>query len=152
MWLILLFAILVIVLYQNFKLENHEKCEEKVLRKYIKNTKYQVLKVQISNSNFLNTFQTEFDKSKPNFVLLHGFGGGIAIWSKLIDQLSVHYNVFALDLLGFGQSSKPTFTGTEPEESISFWIDSLKEWIERMQLKKFTLLGHSLGYVKIVLI
>lgn len=145
MWIFVIFAFFLFVLYQNFKLENHERCEEKVLKKFIKETNYEVFQLEISKSNIINTFKTEYDDSKPNIVLIHGFGGGLAIWSRIIDKLSKNFNIYTFDLLGFGRSSKPTFTGTIPKESLDFWIESFKEWIQLMRLKKFTLVGHSLG-------
>ncbi|MGH7998743.1 MAG: alpha/beta fold hydrolase, partial [Brasilonema sp.] len=42
-------------------------------------------------------------------LLIHGFGASIGHWRKNIPMLAQKgYRVFALDLLGFGGSNKPT--------------------------------------------
>ncbi len=43
----------------------------------------------------------------PDLLLLHGIGANLFCWRKLIPLLSSHYRVTALDLPGFGGSSKP---------------------------------------------
>lgn len=48
------------------------------------------------------------DKATP-LVLLHGFASGIGLWVLNIDSLSKDRPLYALDILGFGSSSRPTF-------------------------------------------
>ncbi|MDY7023547.1 MAG: alpha/beta fold hydrolase, partial [Cyanobacteriota bacterium] len=44
----------------------------------------------------------------PAVILVHGFGASWGHWRKNIPELAVSCRVFALDLLGFGGSAKPT--------------------------------------------
>eukprot|EP00698_Gefionella_okellyi_P008520 TRINITY_DN2112_c0_g1_i1.p1 TRINITY_DN2112_c0_g1~~TRINITY_DN2112_c0_g1_i1.p1 ORF type:complete len:354 (+),score=26.20 TRINITY_DN2112_c0_g1_i1:52-1113(+) len=83
--------------------------------------------------------------SKPTLVLVHGFGGGVGLWANNIDELSQHYNVYAIDVLGFGQSSRPSFRGSSAADGRDFFVNSLEEWRQAVGLNKFVLLGHSLG-------
>lgn len=59
--------------------------------------------------------------------------------------------MYALDLLGMGRSSRPPFKvhAKDRQESITeaedWFIDALEEWRVKKKIKKFTLLGHSLG-------
>jgi len=50
-------------------------------------------------------------------VLIHGFGAAIGHWRKNIVLAAGGYQVFALDLLGFGGSDKPPldYTGVVEE-------------------------------------
>jgi len=81
----------------------------------------------------------------PPLVLVHGFGGGIGLWISNLDDLAKHYTVYAFDLLGFGRSSRPKFTGKTMADSENFFLDSFESWREQLNLTGFTLLGHSLG-------
>ena len=44
----------------------------------------------------------------PALLLIHGFGASSDHWRKNLPDLGEGHQVFALDLLGFGQSDKPT--------------------------------------------
>ncbi|KAI8813069.1 Alpha/Beta hydrolase protein [Cladochytrium replicatum] len=87
--------------------------------------------------------QTSIDK--PNLVLVHGWGGGIGIFVNVLRPLSTYFSVHAIDLLGWGRSSRPKFTGKTPEAAQSWFVDSLESWRESMGLEKMVLCGHSMG-------
>lgn len=102
--------------------------------------------VPISNGNHLwtLTFSSEHVKSKTPMVLLHGFGGGVGLWAQNLDALSQHRPVFALDLLGFGQSSRPLFP-TDAQEAEDQFVESIEQWRAKVGLESMILLGHNLG-------
>lgn len=127
--------------------ELFKQAQHNVLSSQIKNTKYQITPIQINDKHVINTFQTvEYSaENKPPLVLIHGWGSGLGLWATNIDELSNHYTIYAIDLLGFGMSSRPKFKGKTPEDAKQFWIDSIEQWRNEMKLDKFYLLGHSLG-------
>jgi len=74
-------------------------------------------------------------------VLVHGLGQNAARdWDKLVPALSSRYQVFALDLPGFGQSDK----GNELYSPVNFAkvIDAV---IGSRVSRPFVLVGHSMG-------
>lgn len=77
-------------------------------------------------------------------VLLHGFGGGVGLWAQNLDALSQDRPVYALDLLGFGQSSRPDFS-TDAQEAEQQFVESIEQWREKVGLDSMILLGHNLG-------
>ena len=78
-------------------------------------------------------------------VLIHGYGGGIGLWSLNLDQLCTDRPVYALDLPGFARSSRPTFS-INPIEAEQQIVDMLEEWRIGIGLnQQFILLGHSFG-------
>jgi len=83
--------------------------------------------------------------SGPPLVMIHGFGGGVGIWIGNLDALAQHYTIYALDLLGFGRSSRPMVIGTTPEEAEQWFLDGIDLWIKTLNLNQFYLLGHSFG-------
>lgn len=46
----------------------------------------------------------------PPLVLVHGFGGSWGFWVKNLDMLAQQYRVFAVDMVGFGRSSRMPLT------------------------------------------
>uniref|UniRef100_A0A3P9PXB4 1-acylglycerol-3-phosphate O-acyltransferase ABHD5 n=1 Tax=Poecilia reticulata TaxID=8081 RepID=A0A3P9PXB4_POERE len=85
-------------------------------------------------------------RSQPRMplVLLHGLGGGIGLWIQNLDALSSCGPVYALDLLGFGRSSRPQFS-TDPEGAEEDFVSALEEWRQKVGLEEMVLLGHNLG-------
>ncbi|XP_066288461.1 (Lyso)-N-acylphosphatidylethanolamine lipase-like isoform X2 [Branchiostoma lanceolatum] len=87
------------------------------------------------------------DPKKPEalpIVMVHGFGAGSAIWLLNVDAIGTHRSLYAFDILGFGRSSRPTFS-TEADVIEEEFVNSIEEWREGVGLEKFILLGHSFG-------
>ncbi len=74
-------------------------------------------------------------------ILIHGFGGCIGHWRNNIPTLAaVGYQVFAVDLLGFGASSKPPIN-----YHLKLWQELLYDfWSEHIQ-KPTIFVGNSIG-------
>jgi len=83
------------------------------------------------------------EKGTP-LVLLHGFGCGAAIYAANFDELSKKRDVYAIDMPGFGLSSRPQL-GDDAKIAEELMVKALEEWRSKLQLEKFILLGHSLG-------
>lgn len=77
-------------------------------------------------------------------VLLHGFGGGMGLWAQNVEALSQDRPVYALDLLGFGQSTRPVFS-TDPLEAEAQFVESIEQWRAKVGVESMIILGHNLG-------
>lgn len=74
-------------------------------------------------------------------ILVHGFGAAIGHWRKNIPVLAeAGYRVFALDLLGFGQSDKPVM-----DYSLELWRDLLKDFCDAKVQQPAIFIGNSIG-------
>lgn len=78
--------------------------------------------------------------SDRNLILLHGLGGYAERWSNVMPFLSKKFRLFALDMIGYGQSDKPTADYT-PE----FFAKYVFEFMEHLGIKKTSMVGTSLG-------
>ncbi|KEF55234.1 uncharacterized protein A1O9_08888 [Exophiala aquamarina CBS 119918] len=106
-------------------------------------------------SRALNEFSVKRigETAKHNLVIIHGYGAGLGFFYKNFEPLSrAHgWQLYALDLLGMGRSSRPPFKihGKTREEQISeaedWFIDALEEWRVKRNIDKMTLVGHSMG-------
>eukprot|EP00961_Rhodomonas_salina_P168730 2273933-Rhodomonas_salina.1 len=52
---------------------------------------------------------TPEEKDKPVLLVMHGMGCGFGVFNKNLDALAEEYHVFAIDILGFGGSSRVMF-------------------------------------------
>ena len=77
---------------------------------------------------------------KPPLLLVHGFGASTDHWRKNIAQLQADFEVWAIDLLGFGRSAKPNLA-----YSGELWRDQLHEFINQVIGQPVVLVGNSLG-------
>lgn len=84
------------------------------------------------------------ESPRTPIVLLHGLAAGVALWCLNYDSLASKRPVYAIDLLGFARSSRPTFSKDAMEAEQQF-VRSVEEWRREMKLEKIILLGHSMG-------
>ncbi|CAG9858496.1 unnamed protein product [Phyllotreta striolata] len=82
--------------------------------------------------------------NKTPVVLLHGFAAGLCFWILNFDAIAKDRPVYAIDVLGFGRSSRPKFSSNSLEAEQQL-VKSLEAWRVQMNLEKFVLLGHSFG-------
>src|SRR5262245_2623032 len=76
----------------------------------------------------------------PAVVLVHGLGGFAESWRHNISAISRVATVFAVDLPGFGRSSKPP-----ARYRLADSARALHGFIQAMGLDRVAVVGHSLG-------
>lgn len=64
---------------------------------------------------------------RPSLLLVHGFGASTDHWRKNIEGLQDQFQVWAIDLLGFGRSAKPAL-----EYSGQLWEQQLLDFIDQV--------------------
>lgn len=77
---------------------------------------------------------------RPPLLLVHGFGASTDHWKKNIAGLQADFEVWAIDLLGFGRSAKPQMA-----YSGDLWRDQLHAFIQQVIQRPVVLAGNSLG-------
>ena len=124
-------------------------CESRLLRHvYAPHKVYDVpLRDPPFETEFIHTFEMiEGHKTfSTPIIIIHGFASGLATFVNIFQSLSQHCSrVYAIDLLGFGRSSKPLFPADESTAEAMF-VDSIEAWRIQMQMKDFILCAHSFG-------
>ena len=108
-----------------------------------------------------NQYSTSFihcpsvDNDNTSIILIHGFGACKEHWRRNIEILSKHGDVYAMDLVGFGESAKPTsHLKDESPSSGSFcygieaWAQQVTDFInQKINAEKIILAGNSIGGV-----
>lgn len=92
-------------------------------------------------------------EAQETLVMLHGYGAGLGFFFKNLEPITriPGLKLYALDMLGMGNSSRPSFKihAREKEDKVreaeDWFIDALEEWRQARKIERFTLLGHSLG-------
>lgn len=80
----------------------------------------------------------------PAVVLLHGFGGSTVTWDETMPALAAAgYDVYALDLRGFGLSDK----GLYADYSHAAQARRVAAWMDAVGIKQAAVVGHSMGGV-----
>ena len=75
-------------------------------------------------------------------LFLHGMPTWSYLWRKMIPQLSQHYRVICVDLIGFGLSDKPDI-----EYRIDEHIDYIEQFVTALKLESFVMVMHGWGSV-----
>jgi pimeloyl-ACP methyl ester carboxylesterase len=78
--------------------------------------------------------------NRPPLLLVHGFGASTDHWRKNLAGLQDEFDVWAIDLLGFGRSAKPDW-----QYSGDLWRDQLDDFIQQRIGRPAVLAGNSLG-------
>ncbi len=80
------------------------------------------------------------NRTRPPLLLIHGFGASTDHWRKNIAELSQEFEVWAIDMMGFGRSAKPNW-----QYSGNLWRDQLQAFITEVIKRPTVLVGNSLG-------
>lgn len=79
-------------------------------------------------------------KGERTLVLIHGLGSSMPAWRHNIDALAAKYRVVAIDLPGYGKSSKGNYA-----YSMEFFAQAVRGVVRELGLGHVTLVGHSMG-------
>jgi pimeloyl-ACP methyl ester carboxylesterase len=105
-------------------------------------TTWRARSVTLDAATTLATFSSGLDdESAPVVVLVHGLGHWTqGAWDAMVPYLAATHRIVAFDLPGFGASSKPDGT-----YSLDFFSRAVDAVVLAYGLRRFTLVGHSLG-------
>ncbi|MBN1929940.1 MAG: alpha/beta fold hydrolase [Chlorobiaceae bacterium] len=73
-------------------------------------------------------------------LFVHGYGGMIEHWDDNIPAFESRYRMYAMDLIGFGQSAKPNV-----RYSLELFAAQINAFMHLKKLDRIILVGHSMG-------
>ncbi|TVQ12842.1 MAG: alpha/beta hydrolase [Bacteroidetes bacterium] len=79
-------------------------------------------------------------QGKQTLLLIHGLGSYLPAWKKNVPELSKHFRVIAIDLPGYGKSSKLPHSGM-----MTYYAGVVSDFIDALGLESVVLGGHSMG-------
>jgi len=92
------------------------------------------------------------ENSEINILLIHGFGASKNHWRNNQEVLGNFFNCYAIDLLGFGESSQPgasldyEFPKTnEVKYCFDLWANQIKDFCDEIIRGPVFLIGNSIG-------
>lgn len=83
-------------------------------------------------------------QERPPLLLIHGFGASTDHWQKNLAGLQGEFEVWAIDLLGFGRSEKPVLPEALAYDP-SLWCEQLAAFVEQVIGRPAVLVGNSIG-------
>ncbi len=82
----------------------------------------------------------EEGQGEQTLLFVHGLGSYAPAWKKNIEGLKNEFRCIAIDLPGYGHSSKGDYPG-----DMRYYADILARFIQKKELHHVTLVGHSMG-------
>lgn len=105
-------------------------------------TPFELSMVKLETGEHINTIKMG---TGPPLVMIHGFGGGLALFAANMEILAQSYTVYAIDLPGFGRSTRPDYIGKTAGEAESYFVGAFDQWMDAVGLESAIIMGHSLG-------
>lgn len=82
----------------------------------------------------------EAGNGSKTIILIHGLGSYSQAWNMNFDELAKKYRTIAIDLPGYGKSSKKAHDG-----SMTYYAETVSQLINKLNLKNVYVAGHSMG-------
>ena len=83
---------------------------------------------------------TEAGNGNKTLLFVHGLSSNLDSWKKNLEGLKENYHCIAIDLPGYGKSSR-----SKTDYSLSEYAGILKDFIDEKELEDVVLVGHSMG-------
>lgn len=97
--------------------------------------------IEINSADYA-VYVHQRDENLPWLLMLHGFMGDHRVFDHLIDELCESCNPITIDLLGHGQSSKPTDPKRYNEDK---QVNDIYQLVHALNIFPLFLYGYSMG-------
>lgn len=99
-------------------------------------------KIKLLYKSYLTTVYHRQGDTNEKIVFLHGGGldNAMLSWKKVIDLMDNQYDIYAIDLIGYGESDKPDIQYSTP-----MFVEFLHDILNQLKIEKTNLVGLSMG-------
>jgi len=103
---------------------------------------FQLKKIKLTYQSYTITVYHWQGETNEKIVFLHGGGVDNAImsWKEVIELMGNQYDIYAIDLIGYGASDKPDIV-----YSIPMYVEFLHNILQQLNIEKTHLVGLSMG-------
>jgi len=99
-------------------------------------------KIKLIHKSYSITVYHKQGKTNEKLVFLHGgaLDNAMLSWKEVIELMGDAYDIYAIDMLGYGESDKPDIV-----YSIPMYVAFLQDMLQQLNIEKTHLVGLSLG-------
>lgn len=95
---------------------------------------------KVALSKDITIAYAEEGNGNETIIFIHGLGSYLPAWKKNVEVLRQYYRCIAIDLPGYGKSSKGEYEG-----SMEFFSDVVIQFADKVGISQCVLAGHSMG-------
>lgn len=99
---------------------------------------FEVSKVQLNDGRTIA--YADEGKGSETIIFIHGLGSYSPAWEKNVSVLKKNFRCIAVDLPGYGKSSKEIHSGM-----MDFYADVISELMDKLHIEYANIAGHSMG-------
>ncbi len=129
----ILFAVLLPVACSRAQNNSETEIDQMIL-----DYKYPVKHIEIDDTT--KVAYLDEGTGSETLLFIHGLATYLPAWYTNIDVLKTNYRCIAIDLPGYGRSSKGNYPST-----MTYYAGIVSQLIDNLQLEKVILVGHSMG-------
>lgn len=128
--------------------------EKKIISKRIKKSTIEhfdtflIIENNKTDIHYVKCYNKDSIFKKQDILMIHGLGGSVLSFINIIDNLTPLYNLYIIDLPGFGRSGTHELLNNKnvsTNKIIYFYTEVINKFINNLNLNDLILFGHSLG-------
>ena len=99
-------------------------------------------RIKLTYKSYSITLYHKQGETNEKLVFLHGGGldNAMLSWKEVIKLMGNQYDIYAIDMIGYGKSDKPNIM-----YSIPMYVEFLHNILQQLNIKKTNLVGLSMG-------
>lgn len=118
-------------------------CTDNIAELYI-----HTLKIPQMSKEEYNKLGLKQPYKRRRMLFLPGWAAGSSLYCPIFKEMSRHFEITCIDILGMGASGRPGYNAYTPQRAIDFFMLQMEAWMKATKYAEqgpFHFLGHSMG-------